>query len=308
MPDRLAIVVASSAMVALAEAYRAAALLSEGDACCVSESTLGALIERGRKAHPELAVEATRFAAHLARCRAPILSPDVRAEDLFLACAAIGGDAAAVRKLQRECRPTLLKYLRSIDATSTFLDEVEQQAWEALLVGRENGPAKLAGYTGRGSLAGFVGVTAQRIALSGLRKQSSEGRAATEAAAACGPVLGDPEIAFLRAKHEQEFQAAVRDALATLGRRERLIYRMHLVDGLTVDRIAAAYGVSQSTVSRWLAKARATVIAEVRRLLVERLQVSETDLDSILGQMISRIDISASQILNQTPAPETSPI
>ena len=269
-----------------------------------SEATLAALVERGRKAHPELALEPARFAAHLARCGAAIDAPDVRAEDLFLACAAIGGEDAAVKKLQRECRPALVKYLRSIDATAAFLAEGQQQAWEALLVGRDGGPAKLASYSGKGPLAGFVGITAQRVALTGLRKQSIEARAEAEAAAATNPVLRDPEIAYLKGKHEQDFHAAIRDALEILGLRERLIYRMHLVDGLTVDRIAGAYDVSQSTVSRWLAKARETVITEVRRLLFERLHLSETDLESILGQMISQLDITASQIMGELPTSE----
>jgi RNA polymerase sigma-70 factor, ECF subfamily len=269
-----------------------------------SEATLERLFERGRKAHPELALEPARFAAHLARCGAPFDTPEVRAEDLFLACAAIGGEDAAVKKLQRECRPAVVKYLRSIDATAAFLAEVEQQVWEALLVGRDGGPGKLTSYSGKGPLAGFVGITAQRVALTGLRKQSTEARAEAEAAAAAKPVLGDPEIAYLKGKHEQDFHAAIRDALEVLGARDRLIYRMHLVDGLTVDRIAAAYNVSQSTVSRWLAKARETVITEVRRLLFERLHLSETDLESILGHMISQLDLSASQILRASPPSE----
>jgi hypothetical protein len=41
----------------------------------------------------------------------------------------------------------------------------------------------------------------------------------------------------------------------------------------------------------------------VRRLLRERLRLSDADLDSILGQMISQLDISASQILGETRAP-----
>jgi RNA polymerase sigma-70 factor, ECF subfamily len=288
-------------MATLAETFCSVGARDGGGGAAL-EVTLEALVVRGRTAHPELTLEPARFVAHLARCGAAIDAPDVRAEDLFLACAAVGGEAAAVKKLQRDCRPALVKYLGRIDTTAAFLAEVEQQVWETLLVGRADGPPKLASYAGKGPLAGFVGITAQRLALTGLRKQSTEARAAAEAAAALNPALQNPELAYLKGRHQQDFHAAIRDALAVLGKRERLIYRMHLVDGLTVDRIAAAYDVSQSTVSRWLAKARATVIAEARRLLLERMQLSETDLEAILAQMLSQLDLSASQILGASPA------
>ena len=106
-----------------------------------------------------------------------------------------------------------------------------------------------------------------------------------------------PSLRSSRPSTQKDFHDAIRDALRVLGTRERLIYHMHVVDGLTVERIAGAYRVSQSTVSRWLSKARATVLAEVRRLLHKQFQLSDTDLESILGLMISQLDISVSQVL-----------
>jgi RNA polymerase sigma-70 factor (ECF subfamily) len=291
-------------MRSLAEAYRAARSPAEGGSPPELESTLALLCERGRQARPDLAVDPNRFAAHLARCGAALTDPAaVHAEDLFLVCASLEGDPAAIKTLQQECRPSMVKYLRAIDSAPAFLTEMEQSAWEALLVGRYGGPPKLAIYSGKGPLPGFVGITAQRIALTSLRRQATEARAEAEAASASASAIREPELAFLKAKYQKDFQAAIRDALEILTFRERLIYRMHLVDGLTVDRIARAYDVSQSTVSRWLAKARSTVVAEVARLLRERLDLSETNLRSILGLVLSQLDISASQILGETRPP-----
>jgi RNA polymerase sigma-70 factor, ECF subfamily len=291
-------------MSRLTEAYRAARADYTGINSQQLEPALETLVERGRAAHPELTLAPERFAGHLGRCRAVVGDPSAaHAEDLYLACAAIDGDEIAIKKLQRKSRPALAKYLRSIDAATAFLAEVEQQVWEALLVGRDGGDAKLGGYSGKGPLTGFVGIAAQRVALTGLRRQSIEARAEAEAAAVAVPALSDPELAFVKGKYGQDFHAAIRDALAILAPRERLIYRMHLVDGLAVDRIAAAYSVSQSTVSRWMAKARAAVMSEVRRLLRERLKLSDSNLESILGLMLSQLDISASQVLATMPTP-----
>jgi RNA polymerase sigma-70 factor (ECF subfamily) len=302
MPEISVNMLASGAMSRLVDASRAAGDRGGATAPEPPQSTLEALLARGGRAHPELALERERFAAHLARCGALGVAPEaIAAPDLYLACAALAGVRGALEKVRRSCRPTLLKYLRSIDAGNAFLADVEQQVWEALLVGRDGIAPKLASYSGRGPLAAFVGITAQRLALSGLRKQSTEARAAAEAAAVSRPVLRDPELAFLKGKYEQDFNAAIRDALTCLETRDRLIYRMHLVDGLAVERIAAAYGVSQSTVSRWLARSRAKILAEVRRLLRERIKLSETALESLLGHMLSQLDVNVSQVLGEMP-------
>ncbi|HET6149747.1 MAG TPA: hypothetical protein VFH68_19570 [Polyangia bacterium] len=131
------------------------------------EAVLAGLLARGAAAHLELSLEGTLFASHLGRCGAPIdtASPaSIHAEDLFLAAAALFGDAAAVSKLRRAHRPVLASYLRPIDGSPAFFVEVEQRLWDAMLVGAAGGP-KLASYSGQSALAGWVGIAAQRIAL-----------------------------------------------------------------------------------------------------------------------------------------------
>jgi RNA polymerase sigma-70 factor, ECF subfamily len=271
---------------------------------CYLESTLEILCNRGHAAHRDLALDRDRFAAHLTRCGAPLAAgPEaIHAEDLYLACAALDGNELAIAKIRHACRPAIVRYLAAIDRSEAFVAEFEQGAWEVLLVGRDGEAPKLATYSGRGALAGFVGVTAQRIALTSLRHQAVEGQARVGAAAAAVPSIEDPELAFLKGKHQEDFQSAVRESLGVLDDRERMIYRMHVVDGLSVDRIAAVYRVSQSTISRWMAKARATVIGEARRLLRERVDLADSEFQLVIGLMISQLDVSVSQVLRGQPA------
>jgi RNA polymerase sigma-70 factor (ECF subfamily) len=130
------------------------------------ERSLAALCARGRAAHPQLAIEDHEFAAYLGICGAPVDSPlaEVHAEDLFLCCASLHGHGAAVTMLREIHRPVLAGYLRTIDASPAFLDEVEGQLWD-VLVGATDGPPRLGSYAGKGPLAGWLGVFAQRIAL-----------------------------------------------------------------------------------------------------------------------------------------------
>src|SRR6185312_13913027 len=75
-----------------------------------------ALYQRGRAAHPDIAMDRASFARHLAACGAPVGDPDaaaaLHAEDLYLCAAALLGDAAAATALRRLHRPVVARYLR----------------------------------------------------------------------------------------------------------------------------------------------------------------------------------------------------
>jgi RNA polymerase sigma-70 factor (ECF subfamily) len=272
------------------------------------EGALATLCARGRAAHPQLAMEDAVFAAHLGRCGAPVGAiaasgepADVWAEDLFLCCAGLLGDDAAVRTLRAQARPVLLGYLRGIDAAPAFVDEVEQRLWDSALVGTTEAPPKLAGYSGKGPLAGWLGVVAQRIALTMRRKDDSERRAADGAGIEASLVVGDPELALVKGHLRGPFRRVITRALDALDDRERMVYRMHIIDGLSMERIGKTYGVSQSTVSRWMASARDNIVAEAQRLLHDEMEASPEDYESLSRLLVSQLDLSVSRLLGKSP-------
>ena len=263
------------------------------------EATLSDVCRAGRAAHPGLCLADVAFVAHLARCGAPVAAATtgLHAGDLFLACAALEGDAGALRELRRKHRPVVARYLRGIDVSGPFLEEVEQRLWTDLLVSRPGRHPKLASYTGAGPLAGFVGVSAQRIALGIRRSQSVEARAVVGALESHGGLQVDQELVFIKRRFHGAFQRAVEEALRVLTDRELAVFRMHFVDGMTTGRIARVYKVSQPTVSRWLVRARRRVLAEARGLLRTRLKVTDSEFESIAGLLISQLDLNVSRCL-----------
>jgi RNA polymerase sigma-70 factor (ECF subfamily) len=64
-----------------------------------------------------------------------------------------------------------------------------------------------------------------------------------------------------------------------------------------VEQIGRMEGTHKSTVSRWLARAREALFDEVRKRLKERLKVSASELDSLLGVLQSQLDLSLVRIL-----------
>jgi RNA polymerase sigma-70 factor (ECF subfamily) len=266
------------------------------------EGVLSELVARGEAAHPELRVPREDFSAHLARCGANVSgdgSP-VHAEDLYLACACVRGDERAAEELLATYEKSLVTTLKKIDSSKVFLEDVRQRLWDALLVGTMSTPPRLSLYSGHGALGAWLAVAAQRVALMARRHEAAEERARRGAEEA-DVALQDPELAFIKERYRDQFRAATQKALETLDDRERMIFRLHLVDGVTVERIAGVYGVSHSTISRWFATAREKVIAEVRRVLGEDLQMATSDFDSLRKLIVSQLDVSLSML----PAPKT---
>jgi RNA polymerase sigma-70 factor (ECF subfamily) len=293
-------------MAQLVDAFRAArgtALASDSADPRPLELLLRVLYARGRAAHPEVVLDEVAFAAHLGACGAPVESletgGDLHAEDLYLCCAALRGDAAVVRQLRQANRPVLAGYLRHIDGAPAFVDEVEQRLWDAALVPKDGATVKLLSYAGKGPLAGWLGITAQRIALSLRRHEAAEERAADRLEAEVDHVAGDPELAFVKGQLRDQFRRAVSEALAALPDHERMIYRLHVVDGLTFERIGKMYGIAHSTVSRRMASARDQIIDEAKRLLRDEMGVAPAEYESLERLLVSQLDLSVSRLLRK---------
>jgi RNA polymerase sigma-70 factor (ECF subfamily) len=288
----------------LVEAYQRARADGEPvpDAPALGSLLLG-LYARGRAAHPTVNLEEAAFAEHLGRCGAAVeVGSDgaaVQAEDLYLCCAALLGTEAAVRELREAIRSVLSSYVGRIDSSRAFLDEIEQQIWDSLLVGTVDAPPKLKGYAGKGPLTRWLGVTAQRLALMQRRQEAGEERATARLGGDTEVLAADPELAFVKHTLRDQFRDALCRGLAVLPARERMIYRLYVVDGLSLDRIAKMYSVAQSTVSRWLANARKGILAEAKRVLYEEMRIAPEEYDSLARLLASEMDLSISRLLGE---------
>lgn len=234
------------------------------------EATLAELIARGNAAHLDLRFNAALFAAHLGRCGTPVGTMAVtaiHAEDLFLAAAALHGDHEAAAKLRRLYHSAVVGALAALDTSVPFVDDVEQRLWHAALVGSDGTPPELCSYTGQSALAEWVTGASRRFA------QAIHARDATD------------------------FRGALTQALVGLEDRERMIYRLHVANGMTVTMIAKVYRVSDETIARWLAKARDSVIRETQRLLHGEVTLSPAEFESVAARVVSQLDLGVSRVM-----------
>jgi RNA polymerase sigma-70 factor, ECF subfamily len=286
----------------LADASHPGAPSGSADPDPTLEAMLAAACARGHAAFGNLALDDQTFAKHLAGVvkmsgADPNAISQLTIEDLFLACACLAGVEGAATAFNARhgatIRGTIARIVRGADS-----GEVEQQLVAALLVGAVASPARIGSYAGKAPLDRWLGVAAQRAALMWLRENRSEARARVGAAAE-PPVSGQthPEMAFLKDRYRGDFEQALKDSLARLPERQRTLLRLHLVNGVRVEKIGQMFAVSQPTASRWLAAARETLLEDIKATLGNRLGASSQELASLAGMVASRLDLSLSMLL-----------
>ncbi len=279
-----------------------AAAIGENPIDAAFEAELAAACARGRAAFSQVALDDRTYVRHLARtlktnAGSPSSVSALALEDLYLAGACLAGSEGAAAAFTAQhgatIRATIARIVRGTDA-----GEVEQQLIDGLLVGSVTSPPKIGSYAGKAPLDRWLGVSAQRAALMWLREKRSETRARDGAAAE--PAAGGnthPEMAYLKERYRGDFERALRESLDRLPERERTLLRLHIVNGVSVDKIGKMFAVSQPTASRWLAAAREALLDDIKATLGNRLGASSQELASLAGMVASRLDLSLSMLL-----------
>ncbi|PCC74059.1 RNA polymerase sigma-70 factor, ECF subfamily [Nannocystis exedens] len=260
------------------------------------------------RAWPGVSLPAVRFVAALA----PRLAADRPVEaalaelctgDLYLACACVDGDPRALAQFDRLLVPIVERAAGRRGATTSQQTELQQIVRERLLMPRPSAPeeshARIAEYSGRGSLRAWIRVVATRETLRLLGRPQREVPGDDEAIAALMPADAGPEVEHLKQRYREAFKLAFREAVAALTDRERVLLRQHALDGLSIDRLADFYKVHRSTTARWVEGARRAVLEQTRRALGRRLHVAAAELDSIMRLIDSRLDITLPTLLRE---------
>jgi RNA polymerase sigma-70 factor (ECF subfamily) len=263
------------------------------------EARLSDVVQRATRAWPEVAIDGERLVVRMAHRLGDDVEAalvDFCAEDFALAGACADRVPGAVGVVDRLCHDAIAIAIARIDRSRELCDEVRQTLWQRLFIGTPEQPPRILSYAGRGPLAAFVAVAAQRIALD-LRRDAARAAGVDPAADQVLPIREHPEADYMRERYRSEFEAAVREALVALPDRDRLLLRLITVSGLSHDQIATIYKVNQSTVSRWIARARGEVLQATERVMCGQLGVPPGELQSLAGLLLSRIDLSLSRVL-----------
>ncbi len=252
---------------------------------------------KGGQAHPGFVVSQVRFCAELVR-RLPRHAAarglaELRAADLYLALGCLSREQAALSTFERSI---LLPLQRDVTRRHGDLDaaEVVQQLRTRLLL-----EGRLADYSGRGSLRGYVRMAAERLALD-LRRARRAGGAVPEAdappAERLAPSREGPERRLVAFDAAHRVQRALSAAARELTPKERQLLRMHHEQGLTVEKIARELGAPRSTVGLWLVQLRSRLLERIRERLGGEQGVPGAEIDSLIASAQPHLHVSLSKL------------
>jgi RNA polymerase sigma-70 factor, ECF subfamily len=249
----------------------------------------------GRETWPAVDLPIDALARHLARLAGdqPIASwlSGRPAADLYLASACAAGLPSALAAFDEHYLSKVGSFLTTMRPTAVFVDECTQVLREKLFVGST---PKIAEYSGRGNLLGWLRVAAMRSALN-LRRQRTE--VLDDGTARAPEATHEPSLDYVKDRYRHAFAAAIEAAFAVLSSEQRNLLRLHFLDGTTLHQLATLFGVHRATVARWIAQTRAQIRDGTRLQLQRRLALETAELDSMMRLLDSRLELSMRQLL-----------
>lgn len=267
------------------------------------EQRLDRIVTTVRNACTDIALpieEFLRFVGERARGLDPQWLLELPAIDLFLAYACGRGDAAAIAAVETRYFPGVEAIVRDKLGASALADEAMQRMREHLFVGKADAPPHILDYGGRGALSKWLTITAVRAGLRAVRETKRETGLEDVQLGRIVDAAADVELAHLRKRYEPEFKQAFAEAFAMLSSRERNLLRNNVLDGLGVEAIADLHNVNKSTVSRWLARARAHLTKQTRAILRTRLRITASEAESILRLLADQHELTLQTVLRAT--------
>jgi RNA polymerase sigma-70 factor, ECF subfamily len=211
----------------------------------------------------------------------------LQADDLCLIVACERGDERAWAELVERFTPTVRSAARSASPNEDAAEDLAQSIWAELygLRTRKDGrPAsKLAYYSGRGSLAGWLRAVVAQLAVDVFRKQSKLvqteedaefDRLAQDVHAREGqPALAggqNPEESMSNRFARTEMQQALSKSVQELEAEDRLLVKLYYFDNLRLREAGAVLGVHEATASRRLTRIQTDLRKRVTAILVEK--------------------------------------
>ena len=274
-------------------------MVSAAPVGAVLEAALRSAAATARDSLPNVSLDAAVFVAHL-KSHLPALEPLAALEklhvgDLYLACACAQGNRQALEDLNRRFLSQVHLYLARFGRSPDFADEVQQELRQALLVPKNAHGSRILEYSGHGPLGRWIRVAAVRAAISLQRTEKPTRPDDVLEMLLPGP---DPELDFIKLRDRGAVRTAILDAIAELESRDLGLLRLHYVELVSLDKLAAVHRVHRATMARWLSAARDHILRRSRALLRERLKLSTSECDSLIQLVRSRLEASLARALS----------
>lgn len=242
---------------------------------------------------------------------------EIQADDLCLIIACERGDEKAWNDLVERFTATVRSAARSASGSEDAAEDLAQSIWAELygLRVRDDGrrASKLAYYSGRGSLAGWLRAVVAQLSVDSFRKQSklvqteedadldrlARDAQLNETPAFAVTGVANPETSLTNRFAQTDLQQALTQAVRELAAEDRLLVKLYYFDNLRLREAGVVLGVHEATASRRLTRIqtdlrkrvsqiliaeRGWTQAETERSFAEVAQHLETDLEALIKE------------------------
>ncbi|HJX93845.1 MAG TPA: sigma-70 family RNA polymerase sigma factor [Pyrinomonadaceae bacterium] len=211
----------------------------------------------------------------------------IQADDLCLIIACEGGNESAWSDLVERFSATVRSAARSASANEDAAEDLAQSIWAELYglrIGKDGKPSsKLAYYSGRGSLAGWLRAVVAQLAVDTYRRQSRLVQTEEDAdldrlasdlpklhpEAVIASNLQNPEQVISNRFAESDMQEALSRAITEISTEDRLLVKLYYFDNLRLREAGSVLGVHEATASRRLTRIHSDLRNRVSQILIE---------------------------------------
>jgi RNA polymerase sigma-70 factor len=232
----------------------------------------------------------------------------IQADDLCLIVACENNDESAWSDLVDRFTTTVRSAARSASSNEDAAEDLVQSIWAELYglrIGKDGKPSsKLAYYSGRGSLAGWLRAVVSQLAVDVFRKQSrlvqteedadfdrlacelpmSEGQGAMASG------LQNPEQVISNRSAQSDVQQALTKAIGELAAEDRMLVKLYYFDNMKLREAGIVLGVHEATASRRLTRIHADLRKRVSQILVEERGWTKIEAERSFVEIAQHLD------------------
>lgn len=241
---------------------------------------------------------------------------EMQADDLCLIIACERGDENAWTDLVERFTPTVRSAARSASSNEEAAEDLAQSIWAELygLRTRKDGsPAsKLAYYSGRGSLAGWLRAVVAQLAVDVFRKQSrlvqteedaDFDRLALDTQIGEGQLMmagiATPEESISNRLAQNDMQRALSKAIQELAAEDRLLVKLYYFDNLRLREAGAVLGVHEATASRRLSRVQTDLRKRVTKILIDERGWTAAETEKSFAEVAQHLDTDLEALLSK---------
>jgi RNA polymerase sigma-70 factor (ECF subfamily) len=239
---------------------------------------------------------------------------EIRADDLCLIVACEKGDEKSWEYLVANFDSTVKSAARKISSNSEDAEDLASSIWAELYGLRQdaagNKKSKLAYYSGRGSLAGWLRAVVSQLAIDEYRKESrfvqvEENREFENLAEESSNHTGNdivvhhghnPEELLTNENSSRDVSLALKHAIESLEAEDKLVMKLYYFDDLKLKEIAAMFGYHEATASRKLVRIQTDIRKSVEKKLREQHGWNENEVKRCLSETASKLGISVEKL------------